>query len=895
MKIPAVAIAAAFACGILLGQLPWVSSRVNSPGFFVGAILYCAAALLAGAYFTLRDRLLLGGVTSLFAWILLGAFACCLTEQPLPSAHISRLIASQHIDLKSPLRWYGRLASEPARLPWGYSFDLALSGVDAYGEHLPVIGELRVGFTPKDDDQQLPPLHAGDDVSVLVQAHLPPIYRDAGAFNRREFLAKQNIDLVGTLRSSKLVEVVAPARQTVGTRLAMIRARLRQRLDEQFPDAPRTAGILRAMLLGDRTFVDRAESIGFQKTGVFHVLVVAGLHVGALAFFLIWFFRRIRLPRTLAMLFMLALLLAYIAVVEQRIPVLRAGLMIAIVVVGSVFYRRLDLLNSSALAALILLVANPRSLTDSGFQLSFLAIGCIAGLAAPWMDTHIQPCIRALRGWRDRTRDVSHAPAMVQFRLDLRSACTWMTSRLTGKMQSLTQDGLIKTLGGVFRLGELFVLSLVLQLGMMPLMARDFHRIPLLGPIANLFVVPLTGVIVPAGFFSLGTSLAFPRIGRLLAIPLSWLVTLQGSVVSWLAHIPGSSYRIPAPPVWVFFVFFSSAFVLAAAQRSASPRRHSIARVSVAAMLLALAVIATYPFSPSFTPNALEVTVLDVGQGDSILVVSPRGSTLLIDAGGAFEGFRGRPEHLGPDPGEDAVSPYLWSRGFQKLNAVAITHAHQDHIGGMAAILDNFKVGRVWIGNDNASPALLRLKAHAQNLRVPVEHERRGQHFVWDGVEVNFMWPDSAEDETSATARNNDSLIVGLRYGDRTILLPGDAEKQVEYTMLSEAEAANLHADVLKIGHHGSKNSSMPEFLEAVSPQIGIISAGEQNPYGHPSPELLQRLRASGMRVLRTDQDGAIQVVTDGRSLAVNCFVACPLGGDLSGSARSPNDGKGDQ
>lgn len=298
---------------------------------------------------------------------------------------------------------------------------------------------------------------------------------------------------------------------------------------------------------------------------------------------------------------------------------------------------------------------------------------------------------------------------------------------------------------------------------------------------------------------------------------------------------------------------------------------------------------------PTFTRNALEVTVLDVGQGDSILVLSPRGSTLLIDAGGAFEGFRGRPEHLGPDPGEEAVSPYLWSRGIQKLNAVAVTHAHQDHIGGMTAILDNFEVGRVWIGNDNSAPALLRLKAKAEQLHVPLEHERRGQRFVWDGVEVDFMWPDTAADEDSPIARNNDSLVVRLHYGDRTILLPGDAEKQVEYEMLAETEARQVHADVLKIGHHGSKNSSMPEFLAAVAPQIAIISAGEQNPYGHPSPELLERLKESGARVLRTDRDGAIQILTDGRTLALNCFIGCPVAENLSGSAHAPDDSQRDE
>ena len=161
-------------------------------------------------------------------------------------------------------------------------------------------------------------------------------------------------------------------------------------------------------------------------------------------------------------------------------------------------------------------------------------------------------------------------------------------------------------------------------------------------------------------------------------------------------------------------------------------------------MALMAVVIATYPFRPSVRPGDLEVTVLDVGQGDSILVVSPKGSALLIDGGGTFQGFRGREEHLGPDPGEEAVSAYLWSRGIQRLDAVALTHAHQDHIGGLTAVLQNFRVSRLLLGRETAAPAFAKLKQLAAELHVPVEHEQRAQSFLWDGVQVDILWPEIA-------------------------------------------------------------------------------------------------------------------------------------------------------
>ncbi|MGA3178166.1 MAG: DNA internalization-related competence protein ComEC/Rec2 [Candidatus Acidiferrum sp.] len=876
MKLPAVALAASFSGGILLGLQPVVARHATSRHFLILLLAFLIACLLLAILLARREKLWPGASSSLAAWVTLGIFAACVAQQPLPPEHVLRRMATGQISSKEPLRYVGRLRNEVSRLPWGYGMELDLSRVESAEGVLPLRGGMRVGFAPKDGGPGLPELHAGDEIAVLTTARLPLVYKDAGAFDRRDFLAQQNIHVQATLRASTLLEKIATPAPSLETRLARWRGNLRNELDALFPASPDVAGILRAMLLGDRAFIDRSESLDFQKTGVFHVLVVAGLHVGALAFFLFWLTRRLRLPHTLATLVILLALFAYIAVVEQRPPVLRAGLMTGIVVLGTFYYRRLELLNSAALAALILLLAKPKAVVDTSFQLSFLAIGCIAGIALPWMQTHVQPFVHALKNWRDVTRDAAYAPRQVQYRLDLRDTARLLTARLSTRAAIWTQNTGVTALRGTFRLAELFALSLVLQFGMLPLMAQDFHRITLLGPLANLLAVSLTGLIVPLGFCSLGLALVWSGLGRVAAMPLAWLVHLQGGIVHLFARIPRGSYRIPGPPHWVILLFFAAILALAAGLRFQQARGCFLRWSAVAVAVFAAILIARYPFRPSVVPNALEMTVLDVAQGDSILVISPKGSTLLIDGGGTFQGFQGREEHLGPDPGEDAVSPYLWSRGIQKLDAVALTHAHQDHIGGLTAILQNFKVGQLWLGRETAVPAFARLKDEAALLHVPIEHELRGQHFLWDGVQLDFLWPEIPPEEVAPLAKNNDSLVVRLRYKDRTILLPGDAEKQAEAVMLAENDTAVLHADVLKVGHHGGKNSTMPDFLAAVAPQISIISAGEENPYGHPSPELLQRLQGSGTRLLRTDRDGAVRVLTDGHSLRVDCFVPCP-------------------
>jgi competence protein ComEC len=892
VKLPAVAITAAFGCGVALGLCPPLVRLATSHLWLATAFLAATVLIIAGMLLLNRGRFGEAATVSGVSWIVLGVLGAWISEQPLPSTHVTSLIESGRIDLSTPLRWRGTLRDEPVKLPWGFGLEIQLAGVEFENTELTTVGGLRLSYSPRPGDSTLPVLHAGDEVTVLTQAKRPQVFRDEGAFDRRAYLATQGIDLVATLRSPELIHRLSAAPRTAGTLLARTRRELRDEVDRLFDGRPEVAAVLRAMLLGDRSFVDRDEAVDFQKTGVFHVLVVAGLHVGALAFFLYWLGRKLRLSRAATMMFTLTLLFAYVAVIEQRPPVLRAALMAAIVVLGGFFYRRLDVLNSAAIAALVLLVARPLTVRDSSFQLTFLAIGCIAGLAAPWLDRHVQPYARALRGWRDVTRDAAHEPRAAQFRIDLRGMASWLSARLPLRIAAPLENALAGGIGFALRVWELMVLTLALQIGMLPLMARDFHRITLAAPFANLAAVPLTGIVVPLGFVTLGGALLFPGLARLLAVPLTSTTLALVHIVRWFARQPKWSYRIPGPHLWLVVAFFVFALLLATTLRMVHPWRHRVASGLGSGLLVCSLLIALFPFSPAWSAAKLEVSVLDVGQGDSLFVVSPRGKTMLIDGGGAFGGFAGQ-NNRGIDPGEEAVSPYLWSRGFQKLDVVALTHAHQDHLGGLTAILENFRVGRLWIGREVNSPALAKVEQMARDRKIPIEHETRAKSFAWDNVEGKFFWPETTSAAPSPAAKNDDSLVLKLQYEDHAVLLPGDAERDAEREMLSENSSDELRAEVLKIGHHGSRNSTTSEFLAAVKPRLAIISVGEDNPYGHPNAELLERLANAGVRVLRTDREGAVHILMDGKGVEVTCFVPClPVGGNELQRAQAPDQKK---
>jgi competence protein ComEC len=452
-------------------------------------------------------------------------------------------------------------------------------------------------------------------------------------------------------------------------------------------------------------------------------------------------------------------------------------------------------------------------------------------------------------------------------------------------------DALVSGIAVSLRVWELLMITLALQIGMLPLMARDFHRVTLSAPLVNLAAVPLTGIIVPLGFLTLGCGLISHAVGKVLAVPLTWVTMLLVQIVQWFARFPRWSYRIPGPPGWLVVVFLLAGVSLAVIFRYSSYWSGWASRCALAVVAVSALSIGIFPFAPGWSAGKLELTVLDVGQGDSLLVVSPHGKTILIDGGGAFGGFPGHEERNGIDPGEEAVSPYLWSRGFQKLDVVALTHAHQDHIGGLTAILENFRVETLWIGREVTSPALTNLEKLAREKKIAIVHEKRGSAFSWDEVETQFLWPEIASEEVGPAPKNNDSLVLRLKYGERSMMLPGDAEKQAESSILSDNGAATLRADVLKVGHHGSKNSTMPGFLDAVHPHVAVISAGEDNLYGHPNPELLERLTTAGVRILRTDRDGAVHVLSDGKNLEISCFVACPetIAGAASAQPQPPN------
>jgi competence protein ComEC len=893
VKLPVLWIAAAFGAGILLaGARPFTSSLSAAPHPLTVDATVVIIAIVAGGVLAARNFSIAAWICALAAWCALGAFAATLERAAVPATHITKLIAAGKLDTSTPLRWQGRLRSDPLLFPWGRRYEIELEQVELADTKMPVKGGLRLnlygrpeneGSATSDASASDPPvLRAGDRVEALVRARPPRNFLDPGAFDARGYLAGQGIDLTGSLRSSQLLQLIDRPPPTLTQRLARARGDLLARLDNAFRAQPQQDALLRAMLLGDRSFVDSETVLAFQKTAAYHVLVVAGLHVGALAAMIFWLCRRLRFSIAVTSLVTFAVLAGYVGMVQDRPPILRAALMAGLYLIARPFVRRIDLLNTVALAALVLLVWRPSSLIDSSFDLSFLAAGVIAGLALPWMARSSAPYRAGLSYLSDVTRDSAHPPRIAQFRIEMRAAAARIGALLPEGIASHAPMLIAAPVRAGLRLWEIALLSLVIQWGMLPVLAQDFHRVSLAGPLINIPAVLLTGIIVPLGFLMLAATFVWTRfataLGHILSILAAWLLTTVG----WFSRLPRISYRIPQSPVWILLLFFVSLIFLASAARAAAQaRKHRRTRrllpapitlaewASGIALAILTVIVAWHPFAPSLERGKLEVTVLDVGQGDSIFTAFPGGRTMLVDGGGLDGSERIGSYVSGTDVGEEVVSPYLWSRGLKRLDVVALTHAHHDHIDGLRSVLANFQVGELWIGRDEQTAALRGLIEEARSRGVTIVHRTTGSVFDWQGVNGEVLWPPDSGPVPEAS--NDDSLVLRLSDGSERFLLSGDAQQRAEDSMV--ARDAPLEATFLKVPHHGSKTSSTQGFLAAVHPQAAVISVGEGNAYGQPAQNILERYAAAGVHLLRTDQDGAVTAVTDGRSLSVRSYA----------------------
>ena len=860
--------AAGFSLGII--DAHWVWHPPLLP--LVSALLAAGLALLAAriAVRTLWLPLLL-------LWFAAGQFCAFVTPRPKTSPAVAQLADGLERSISGTVTAIHSARTEIRLSPFGRpsetelteQVDLALDHVENFNAdrdwQTAVVGGLRLNLYAK-PGETLPQLRCGEQLNLELRFNPPGYFVDPGAWNYPAYLAQHGIAVLGSAdagavhvrstRNRPSLSCLATAAQTwAGTRLdqiATISASYRW-LPQWMRLSSQDSSVLSAMLFGDRTRLQHSMRSAFERTGSFHLLVVSGLHITIVIGLIFWLARKLRIRQLPATLLAISLALPYAFLTGFAPPVQRALWLSAVYLFSRILYRERAALNAIGIASIGVLVHNPSALFDASFQMTFLAVLAIAGVAMPMIEATLAPYLRGVRLPRQLRLDPFLPPKVTQMRVLLRMYVERLRYILGPRWGWRLPFGIVRW---GLRFTEAMIVALIVELAMVLPMAVYFHRITLVALPANLFGLPLLAFMLPLALLTFLLGCIHPA----LAVPSGAVTALLLHAISWLIHLFGnlaaSSLRTPNPPTWSLFCF--AAAWIAALWMVRLSRRWKVAAL---AAIFVGSLLVLWPVPITRHRGVMEVTAIDVGQGDSLLIVTPDGHTLLVDAGGPVGGPRTEDAQF--DIGEEVVSQYLWTRHIRRLDAVALTHAHSDHMGGMPAILRNFHPKVFWVGNNPMIPDYRALLALAAQEKIPVQRMSAGERFMFGGIHVRILAP-AADYHPEARATNDDSLVMRIRFENTAALLEGDAEAPVEEQMVATEPLA---AGLLKVGHHGSNTSTIPSFLAAVHPQFAVISAGRRNPFGHPRVSVLDELGAAHVRVYRTDTLGLSSFLLNGNTI----------------------------
>lgn len=565
-----------------------------------------------------------------------------------------------------------------------------------------------------------------------------------------------------------------------------------------------------SLLTGESGHMGDKELTKIRALGLSHLLAISGLHLGLVVMSLQKVLKLIPGLRKYHPWFLIIGIWLAVLFVGGRPSALRVGIYLTLSQVGKLLNRSVHSINLLAITAYLILLANPLTLFLLSFQLSFVVYLSILLFYEP---------IHYFLG------------------------------------RCLPDHFVIRSLG------ESLALSLAAFLGSAPIMLYHFYQISILGIFMNLWAVPLVGIILIGTLFSLGVGLILPVGGQIVIVVLDRLVGMFLRLVDYFYAFSEMTW-CPGQPLllWIGVFYLSLSLGWWFFQRKGMPIRWMIREKKriITYVLLLIGMVGLSLIFPFQNP-ILEWVLLDVGQGDGMFLQLPNRFVMLVDGGGKL----GNQSYY---MGEKIVKPFLYSRGVQKIDLICITHFDADHVQGLIPVIRDFKVGRIWMPEGSTSSYVRIVQDLAGSKGIPITYPKKGDVYKIGDIILELLHPVR---DVTYEKENDRSVVFRLLYGGRRLLFTGDLGEKEEINLVESQR--ELGAELLKVGHHGSKYSTSASFLEEVDPDLALISVGK-NRYGHPSPELIKRLFDKKCDVLRTDESGAIQVMMRGEKIWVHKF-----------------------
>ncbi len=891
---PLALLALAFAIGSLIGLRLNVARGVTILSTIVCCLLSTIALLI-------HNKEIAAALVTV-SFLLSGIVLARLEIENLPRGSVKQSIQSGSIGVGEPVEMTGVLQRELETAPGRRYMNMRVERIKVRGVEAQTSGKVALLAAAQTkvieaEFDQLE-LRYGARIRVMTSLNRADEFRNPGVSLFTEYLDRKGYDATAFVKSPLLIERLDD--EQVFLPLAWI-YEWRRKLQMAFAShlTSETAAVLDAALLGNRYNLSRSTAERFRAGGTFHVLVISGLHITFLGGLILFIARRLTRNRFLQFLAPVTVVWGYSIGVGAEASVVRAALMFTVVLLAPLFSRRASSLNALGGVAIVLLVWRPSDLLDPSFQLTFVSVLAIVVLAWPLLEK-----MSEIGAWHP-TRATPYPPTCASWLRSLSECLFWSQRKgqreleLANYSYCLFKAPLAKRLEQM-RVQRLLryifagvVVSVSVQIMLLPLLVIYFHRVSPASFVLNIAVGILMAGVTAMAFMGL----ALAQISAAVAEPLfrvtdalNWLMVHS---VDPFEAIGIASVRLPeytglAASVYVLYylpltklivVLFSWKPLRPHGQNNDLRRRKTVCAMSVAQVLL-IALVLFHPWSATEPDGRLRIDFLDVGQGDAALVTLPQGTTLLIDGGGMTGPFgktRARDdgdvafERDTRSIGERVVSEYLWWRGLDHVEYLVSTHADADHIDGLNDVARNFAVKAALVARSPGRDAeYSKFVQTLSSRKIPVRLLGAGDEVRIGDAYLNVLWP-AASPNSDLSSGNNDSLVLHLKYGSRSVLFTGDIEAPAERALVKLQ--AKAMADLVKVAHHGSKTSSSADFIAATKAKFAIVSVGQTSMFGHPNRDVVQRWKVSGAEVLTTGDSGTITMTTNGMDLKVERFV----------------------
>lgn len=555
------------------------------------------------------------------------------------------------------------------------------------------------------------------------------------------------------------------------------------------------ACLLIGLLIGDTDEIDEETKEDFRNSNLTHMLAVSGLHVSYVLLGVNYIITKVKIHKKLSKIIVMLLILFFILVTGATPSVLRAGTMTIYLIIGGIFYRRISVFSSLNLSLLVIIIMNPYCLFDVGLQLSYAGtIGIV----------YLYPIIK---------------------------------EKIYNKANSI-------------------LITISANIVIIPIMLYNFNTISLTFFISNLLAGPIIGIIIILGFSIIIISLIFFPIANIFSKILNLLIILFLNTAKACANLPFSKIFIITPTLKFIFLYYCLLVFIIIKERI-QIRINIKLKNKVIAILIILVIINPIKYFSNIKQSNLKIYFVDVGQGDSTCIVTPKNKVILIDGGG-----NSKDENY--DIGKQTLLPYLLDKKINKIDYCIVSHFDSDHCGGLMYILKNLKVKNIIIGKqyeeyENYKEFIKIAKDKKINIRVVEAGEKIT---IEKNLYIDVLWPINREKMVIQNAINNNSLVFKLRYVNFSMLFTGDIEEIAEKEILDNYKENTelLKSTILKVAHHGSKTSSTKEFINIVKPKYAVIGVGKDNKFGHPSNVTIENLKTINTEIYRTDEMGEISI-----------------------------------